>query len=54
MIEEAVSAVLERCIKQNAQTAVQRLKYLSYPTLIGQYIAENASRVISHQNDISY
>lgn len=56
MIEEeaevAALVVLEKCTKLNAQTVVQRQKYLSYPTLTDQYTAGNASKVIDHQKNI--
>jgi hypothetical protein len=54
-VEEAVSdqAVLERCTKQLAQTAVRKLKYLSSHPVIDRYTAENATRNIN-QRDINF
>ena len=59
MIEEAVQAVeaeasdpadQEKCIKQHAQTASRKLKYLLCHQAIDRYIAENATRNISQQD----
>ena len=52
--EEAASEALERCTKQNVPTVVRKLKYLLYPILIDRCTAENASKVISHQNGFKY
>ncbi len=52
--EEAASEALERCTKQNVPTVVRKLKYLLYPILIDRCTAENASKVIGHQNDIKF
>ena len=51
-VENSECITTERCIRQLVLTAEKNVMFLSSQTVLGQFIAENATQNEDHQEDI--